>query len=86
MPSQYRADSPKPLKPRGPSVEGVLVWMDLMETCEQLLLAGLQRKIGPSGDLAVAYRDWNARQHQRRDRELVEMLAPSRRIETAHGD
>jgi hypothetical protein len=71
---------------RSPSVEGVLRWMDLMETCEQLLLAGLRRKIGPDGDLAAAYRAWNARQMARRDRELPEMLSPARRLGKGHAD
>jgi len=71
---------------RSPSVEGVLRWMDLMEACEQLLLAGLRRKVGPNGDLSAAYRAWNARQMARRDRELPEMLSPARRLGTGHAD
>lgn len=71
---------------RRPSVEGVLRWMDLMETCEQLVLAGLRRKVGPDGDLAEAYRAWNARQMARRDRELPQMLSPARRLGRVHAD
>lgn len=57
-----------------PSVEGVLTWMDLMETCEQLVLAGLRHSIGPDGDLDAAYRDWNARQVERDDARIARML------------
>jgi hypothetical protein len=32
------------------------LWVDLMNSCEQLLLAGLRREIGPDGDLRAAYR------------------------------
>ncbi len=60
-----------------PSVEGVLTWMDLMETCEQLVLAGLRHSIGPDGDLDAAYRDWNARQVERDDARIARMLQRS---------
>jgi hypothetical protein len=53
----------------GPSVKGALAWMDLMEACEELLLAGLRRQVGPDGDIWGAYQDWYRRQTERRDRE-----------------
>jgi hypothetical protein len=62
-------DGVPPRRRREPSVRGVRVWMDLMAACEQLLLARLQHQAGPGGDLAAAYRAWNRRQMERRDRE-----------------
>lgn len=29
-------------------------WVDVMNTCEQFLLAGLRREIGPDGDMEAA--------------------------------
>ena len=69
-----------------PSVEGVLTWMDLMETCEQLLLAGLRHSIGPDGDLDAAYRDWNARQADMDDRRLARMLGRPRAERSGDAD
>ncbi|HEX4591827.1 MAG TPA: hypothetical protein VH120_17955 [Gemmataceae bacterium] len=68
----------------GPTADAVASWMDLMETCEQLLLAGLRHKIGPDGDLAAAWRERSARRTVRRDREIAHMLDPSRRPGTGH--
>ncbi len=45
------------------------IWKDLMDTCEQLLLAGLRHKIGPDGDLNQAYREWIIQDNERRSRE-----------------
>lgn len=86
MPSPAAADETTTRRRRLPSVEGVLRWIDLMETCEQLVLAGLRRKIGPDADLSAAYRAWNVRQMARRDRELPEMFSPARRLGTHHAD
>lgn len=47
----------------------MLIWKDLMDTCELLLLAGLRHKIGPDGNLDEAYRDWVKQDNERRSRE-----------------
>ncbi|MDZ4784077.1 MAG: hypothetical protein SGJ19_27835 [Planctomycetia bacterium] len=47
----------------------MLIWKDLMDTCEQLLLAGLRHKIGPDGNLDEAYADWVRQDNARRSRE-----------------
>jgi hypothetical protein len=86
MPSTEKTSNATTRQRPCPSVDGVLRWMDLMETCEQLLLAGLRRTVGPDGDVAAAYRSWNARQMARRDRELPEMLSPARRLRKGHAD
>lgn len=49
-------------------------WLDLMRTTDRLLLAGLQHKIGPSGDLQAAYRRWYAEHMQEHDA-VVERIA-----------
>ena len=73
-------------KRAGPSAQSVLRWMDLMETCEQMVLAGLRRKIGPDGDLERAYRDWYRQQRANRDSEIAHMLSRSRRLGPPNGD
>lgn len=67
-----------------PSVEGVRRWLDLMEACEQLHLAGLKKKAGPNGDVAAQYRDWNTRRLELRDRERREARMNRSRI--GHAD
>ena len=46
----------------------IAMWVDLMNACEQFLLAGLRREIGPDGDLKAAYRAWYAEQMEEHDR------------------
>jgi hypothetical protein len=52
----------------------VAMWIDLMNTCEQFLLAGLRREIGPQGDLRAAYRQWYTQRMEEHDR-MIEQLA-----------
>jgi len=75
----------------GPSVaEGVTAqqcvgaWLDLMGTCEQFLLAGLRREIGPGGDLQAAYRQWYAKQMEEHDRMMLHLLEEFARREGSH--
>ena len=49
--------------------ERMRIWKDLMDTAEQLLLAGLRHKIGPDGDLDAAYAEWVREDNARRRRE-----------------
>ncbi|MBC8876447.1 MAG: hypothetical protein H8E44_44025 [Planctomycetes bacterium] len=51
----------------------VKMWSDLMETCDQFLIAGLRAEIGPDGDLAEAYRQWYAQTMQEHDRMIFRM-------------
>ena len=44
----------------------VAIWLDLVDACEQMVLAGLRLKIGPDGDLKAAYRKWNQRMNAER--------------------
>jgi hypothetical protein len=43
-------------------------WADLMDASEALVLAGLQREVGPGGDIREAYRRWYAEQMEEHDR------------------
>lgn len=56
------------------------MWIEVMNTCEQFLLAGLRREIGPEGDLRAAYRQWSAErmeEHGRTIQRLAERLSRS---------
>jgi hypothetical protein len=46
------------LPPDATPQQGVAAYLDLLDACEQFLLAGLRREIGPDGDLKAAYRKW----------------------------
>jgi hypothetical protein len=52
----------------------IAMWLDLMRTTDKLLLAGLQRRIGPGGDLRRAYREWYSEQMREHD-QVVERIA-----------
>jgi hypothetical protein len=52
----------------------IAAWVDLMDACEQFLLAGLRREIGPDGDLKAAYRKWYAEQMEEHDREMLRFM------------
>lgn len=54
--------------------ERVRMWCDLMNTCEHLHLAGLRQKVGPTGDVQLAYRQWQDRQLQQHDEEMLGMM------------
>jgi hypothetical protein len=66
-----RAEQPSPTSQ---PAERIARWLDLMRTTDKLLLAGLRRKVGPSGDLAAAYRQWYA-DHMRDHDIAVERMA-----------
>jgi hypothetical protein len=55
--------------------QDIRMWLDLMGTCEKLVLAGLRREIGPEGDLKAAYRRWYAEQMEEHERTLLHMMA-----------
>lgn len=50
------------------------VWAERLDTCEELLLAGLRRQIGPDGDLQAAYREWYAEHMKEHDRAMLHMV------------
>lgn len=52
----------------------VAMWADVVDACEQLLLAGLRREIGPDGDLEAAYRRWERARNEEHYQMLVKMM------------
>jgi hypothetical protein len=58
----------------------VEAWLDLMNACDELLLAGLRREIGPDGDLQAAYRRWYAEQMEEHDRTMQRMVERFNRL------
>ena len=52
----------------------IAMWADLTAACDQFLLAGLRRELGPSGDVAAAYRKWYAEQTEEHDRVMLHMM------------
>jgi hypothetical protein len=70
-PSELTPSVPESATPQ----ECIAMWADLMNACEQFLLAGLRREIGPDGDLQAAYRKWYAEQMEEHDRTMLHMMA-----------
>jgi hypothetical protein len=54
--------------------QGIALWADVMDLCEEFLLAGLRREVGPDGDLQAAYRRWYAEYMEEHDQVLFRML------------
>jgi hypothetical protein len=51
----------------------IAAWLDLMTACEELLLAGLRREVGPDGDVMAAYRAWYKEQMEEHAQMLQHM-------------
>ena len=51
----------------------VAAWLDLFETGEVFLLAGLRHELGREGDLVSAYRQWYTQQMDQHDRMIARM-------------
>jgi hypothetical protein len=61
-------------------------WADLMNACEQFLLAGLRRKVGPDGDVIAAHREWYAQQMEEHDAMMLHMLREFARRSRQYGE
>jgi hypothetical protein len=61
------------------------LWVDLIDTGEKLLLAGLRRDVGPHGDIGAAYRAWYAEQMADHDRYWRQYAARLARAGARHG-
>lgn len=72
-----RVDDRKPQSPPPDVVRANLRrWHVAMEASHEMLIAGLRHRIGPDGDIAAAYRQWN---DERRARKMNEYEAAYRR-------
>lgn len=69
-----------------PCEKKIELWMQLVEENEALVLSGLRAKIGPNGDLKAAYREWNRRRLEEKDRALVQFLENLSRREGWRGE
>ena len=56
------------------SSQCVEMWIDLMNACDELLLAALRREVGPDGDVLAAYRRWYWQQMEEHDQAMFRML------------
>ena len=50
------------------------VWLEMLDVGYKLVMAGLARENGPSGDLNAAYRHWYGEQMIEHDRAIEQML------------
>lgn len=86
-PPPTESASPTSLEPQVSSdatpSQCVEMWIDLMNACDEFLLAALRREIGPDGDLKAAYRRWYWQQMEDHDQALFRML---RRLDAAWKD
>ncbi len=71
LPPPGEAPSLRPGLTQGQRLE---LWIDLLETSEALLQIGLRRKIGPDGDMAVAFRKWYGERMKDHDQTMRHML------------
>jgi hypothetical protein len=75
-----------------PLATRIKLWAEMVDESEALLKAGLRAKIGPSGDLQAAYREWYARRMEEHDLRQIELLENLSRRErdmrcrTVHSD
>jgi hypothetical protein len=60
------------------------LWLQLMDTCDLFLLAGLRRRVGPDGDLRAAYRAWHAAQREERDATMLHFMQEFQRRSSGH--
>jgi hypothetical protein len=87
-PAGLEASMPEGLTP----AERIALWADLVDASEELLKAGLRRKLLPGQTLEEAFREWLEREHEEHVRTLVrmregilEMVANHARREAAKG-
>ncbi len=62
----------------------IRLWADLMDACEQFLLARLREEIGPDGDLKAAYCQWYREQMEEHDRMMHQMVTAFNRRSGSH--
>ena len=63
----------------------IRLWVDLMDACEQFLLARLREEIGPEGDLKAAYRKWYREQMEEHQHVLRRMAQTPEQRRAEHG-
>ena len=56
------------------------IWCDLLQTGEEILLAGLRERLKPDESLEDAYRDWQRRYYAQKDRDRILLAKRMKRI------
>jgi hypothetical protein len=75
-----------PSAPEGlPGSRGIELWAEWLDTCDEFLLAGLRRQVGPGGDVGPAYRRWYAEQMLEHDRTMLHLLEEFERRSRSRG-
>ncbi len=72
--------SPKSLPDDSSVDQRIETWIDLIDTTDELLRAGLRREVGPDGDLRTAYRQWSYEYRQTHDEAVTRMMATLRKL------
>ncbi len=65
--------------------EKVALWAQMVDEGDQMVIAGLQRRLGPHGDVEAAFLAWLDRRTAEHDRALVQMLKTLHRGNRSHG-
>jgi hypothetical protein len=65
--------APLPVPDNATPAQCIAMWADLVDACEQFVIAALRREIGPDGDLRAACRRWCAERREDRDRAILHM-------------
>jgi hypothetical protein len=60
--------SPAPLPDHLTCDQRIALWVDLMNACDAMLRANLQRQVGPGGDIGPLYRQWYEQTMEEHDR------------------
>ncbi len=68
--SQPEASDSESLPSKEDARRRIALWMDLMRTCEQFLLAGLRNESGPDRPLRDVYRQWYDNKVEQQDQTL----------------
>ncbi len=68
-----------------PLEKRIELWAQLVDENEALLKAGLRAKIGPTGDLKEAYREWYRRHMEEHDRNQIVLAENLTRRERKNG-
>jgi hypothetical protein len=63
----------------------IAAWGQMVDEGDQMVLAGLRRKLGPNGDVHAAFLEWLDRRNEEHDRTIARMITEMRRRERAHG-
>lgn len=77
-------DLSPPVPERLSPEQRIALWADLMNACHSLLLGGLRREVGPTGDVEAAFRQWYRTRMEEHDRALRHLLEEFDRRENHH--